>query len=118
MSEREARAAAEAWRGAHETQDLEALVERYAEDAVLIPTGVERSAARGKAAIRELVASWMLRPEPRRMEYTRLLVNGDEAAAEWRSTRIDPDGSEHHRWGSIFFQVKDGKIVYTRFYLA
>ncbi len=115
MSEQETRAAAEAYRREHETQNLDGLMEYYADDAVFVPSG-GRPAAEGKAAVRELIGSWMLRAEPRRMRYERLVVGGDEAGAEWRSTRINPDGSEQHRWGAVFFQLRNGKITYTRLY--
>lgn len=116
MSEQETRAAAEAYRREHETQNLDALMEYYAHDAVFVPSGAGRPPAEGKAAVREMIAGWMLRPEPRRMQYERLIVSGDEAAAEWRSTRINPDGSEQYRWGAVVFKLRDGQIVYTRLY--
>jgi ketosteroid isomerase-like protein len=114
MPEAETRAAAEAYRREHETQDLDALMEQYAEDAVFHTAGREPTV--GKDAIRTLLAGWMIRPEPRKMAYTRLVVNGDEAAAEWRSTRINPDGSEQYRYGAVAFEIRNGKIIYTRLY--
>ena len=72
---------------------------------------------RGPAEIRTAVQAFFESAGEVKVEITRVLVDGDQGAAEWTwtETRL-PSGSRHTAEDSIIFEVRDGKIVYWREY--
>jgi uncharacterized protein (TIGR02246 family) len=106
LVERQARA----W----EKADAEAVVADFAEDAVLISPG---GRSEGKAAIRDGVIASSQKIRDVQVEITRVLIDGDEGAVEWRwsETRLS-DGQRYSVEDAIIFVLRDDKIIYWREY--
>ena len=102
---RKPRETVQAWIGAFNRGDVEALAELYSEDAV--NHQVMRQPIEGRAAIRE-----MFEREFARADMTCIVENlfedGNWAILEWR----DPTGLR----GCGFFEVMDGRIHFQRGY--
>jgi len=108
-----------AWADAAVAGDIEALVQQYATDAVLMPPGAPR--AEGTEAIREAFTSWLQEAPPTSTTVTSDAITvtaaGDYAHAvgSWTMSGTGPDGSEYSDQGKFLAIWKsadgDWKIV-------
>ena len=103
-------AQARAW----EAGDLEAIMEGYAPDALLILPGNRIS---GVSAIRASFADYLAAYSVRRVTLTRVLVEGAHGALEWTWHEIrHADGQERTVDDAIIFTLRAGKITHWREY--
>jgi uncharacterized protein (TIGR02246 family) len=110
----EAKALVERQARAWEAADLDAIGADFAEDGVLISPG---GRWQGAAALRAAAEGFFAVAGDVRVVVTRVMVMGDEGAAEWTwsETRI-ATGTRHSAEDAVIFQMRDGKIVYWREY--
>lgn len=103
-------AVARAW----EDADLDAICADFAEDGVFISPGGRWV---GPAAIREAATSFYRVARDVKVVVTRVLVMGEQGAAEWTwsETRI-ASGERHTADDGVIFELRDGKIAYWREY--
>jgi uncharacterized protein (TIGR02246 family) len=101
---------ARAW----EEADLDAIPGDFAPDGWLISPG---GRWQGPAAIREAAERFFWFAKDVRVEITRVLIDGDEGAAEWTwsETRLET-GQRHTAEDAIIFELRDGQIIYWREY--
>jgi uncharacterized protein (TIGR02246 family) len=101
---------ARAW----ENADLDAIPTDFAEDGVFVSPG---GRWQGKTAIRAAAEGFFATTRDVHVDITRVLVMGDQGAAEWTwsETRI-ATGTRHSADDAIVFELRDGKISYWREY--
>ncbi|MDQ3250156.1 MAG: nuclear transport factor 2 family protein [Chloroflexota bacterium] len=106
LVERQARA----W----EAADVEAAVADFAPDAHFISPG---GRWQGPDAIRGAVEAFFGGAGEVKVQITRVLVDGEQGAAEWTWSEVRyADGQRHTAEDAIVFAVREGKIVYWREY--
>jgi uncharacterized protein (TIGR02246 family) len=101
---------ARAW----EDADLDAICADFADDGIFISPGGRWV---GCAAIRESAAGFYRGARDVKVMITRVLVMGEQGAAEWTwsETRI-LSGTRHTADDGVIFELRDGKVVYWREY--
>jgi uncharacterized protein (TIGR02246 family) len=110
----EARILVERQARAWEAADLDAIGVDFAEDGVLISPG---GRWQGAAALRAAAEGFFAVAQDVRVVVTRVMVMGDEGAAEWTwSETRRATGTRHSADDAVIFQVRDGKILYWREY--
>jgi uncharacterized protein (TIGR02246 family) len=106
LVERQARA----W----EAADLDAIPADFAEEGVFISPG---GRWQGPSAIREASAGFFAVAHQVRVRVTRVMVMGDQGAAEWRWTETRrATNTQHSADDAVIFELRDGKIIYWREY--
>lgn len=105
MVERQARA----W----EQADADAALADFAVDGVLISPG---GRWQGHDAIRAAMRSFFEGVSGVEVIVTRVLLDGDQGAAEWTWTETHQDGSRHVADDAIIFALLNEKIIYWREY--
>lgn len=103
----------ETYRAEHETWNLERL-EKLFTDNPTIWRGQDEHA--GKEAVKKLIAGWAARAHHTVMQHGRLIVRGNFAAVEWRTTGTAADGSPVDMEGANVYELEDGKIKYLAIY--
>jgi uncharacterized protein (TIGR02246 family) len=102
---------ANAW----EQADIEAIVADFAPDGLFISPG---GRWKGHEAIREAAASFFASVMDIECKVTRVLLDGDQGAAEWTwSETSRKTGKRHTTEDAIIFALRDDKIVYWREYI-
>jgi uncharacterized protein (TIGR02246 family) len=109
MNSEEARALVErqarAWKGA----DPAAIIGNFAPDGALISP---RGRWRGHDALRRAAESVFAAVTDVRVVVTRVLLEGDQGAAEWTWSETNrADGSRHTVEDAIIFELRDDKLV-------
>lgn len=101
---------AQAW----EMGDLDAITAPFAPDGVLISPG---GSWQGHLAIRKAAEEFFQSVGDVHIEVTRVLIDGDQGAAEWTwsETRL-ADGSHYTAEDAIIFALREGQIIYWREY--
>lgn len=114
MTLEEATALVHATARAWEAADLDAICADFADDGWFISPG---GRWQGPAAIREAAAGFFRGARDVKVVVTRVLVMGEQGAAEWTwsETRI-ASGTRHTADDGVIFALRDGKIIYWREY--
>lgn len=106
--------AIEIYRAEHTTWDLERLRSVFADDPVIWRGG---QAYMGKEAVDKLLVEWATRPRRGMlMEHGRVLVQGNLAAVEWRTTGEEVDGTPINMAGANVYELENGRIKYLHIY--
>ncbi len=104
-------------------QDAEGVVGFYRDDAVLVDASGQE--LHGREAVRAWVRTWMTALPDLHFDVARILVDGDDVAAEWRASGthggelmgISPTGRTTTGVGATCLTVDgDGRIVNERTY--
>ena len=113
MNSEEARALVERQARAWERADLAAIMADFAPDGSLISPG---GRWQGYDALRGAAES-VFEAVTVQVVVTRVLLEGDQGAAEWTWTETSrADGSRHTLEDGIIFELRDDKIIYWREY--
>jgi uncharacterized protein (TIGR02246 family) len=114
MNIQAARALVERQARAWEQADLAAIVADFAPDGVLISPG---GRWQGHDALRRAAEAFFAAAADVQVVITRVLLDGDEGAAEWTwSETSRADGQRHTVEDAIIFELRDDRIVYWREY--
>jgi uncharacterized protein (TIGR02246 family) len=114
MNSEQARALVERQARAWERADLAAIVADFAPDGVLISPG---GRWQGYDALRQSAESFFAAATDVQVVVTRVLLDGDQGAAEWTwSETSRADGRRHTVEDAIIFALRDDQIVYWREY--
>jgi uncharacterized protein (TIGR02246 family) len=101
---------ARAW----EDADLDAISADFAEDGIFISPG---GRWQGPAQIRQAAEAFYREACDVKVDVTRVLVMGDQGAAEWTwSETRKRDGSRHAADDGVIFELREGRIIYWREY--
>ena len=101
---------AHAW----EQADADAALADFASDGVLISPG---GRWHGHIAIRNAMQEFFEKVTSVDVKVTRVLIAGDQGAAEWTWSEIrQADGSRHTAEDAIIFELQNNKIIYWREY--
>ena len=115
MNSEEARALVERQAHAWKRADPAAIIADFAPDGALISP---RGRWRGHDAVRRAAESVFAAVTDVQVVVTRVLVEGDQGAAEWTwSDTNRADGSRHTVEDAIIFELRDDKLVSWREYL-
>jgi uncharacterized protein (TIGR02246 family) len=114
MNSEQARALVERQARAWERADLAAIVADFAPDGVLISPG---GRWQGYDSLRRGAESFFAAATDVQVVVTRVLLDGDQGAAEWTwSETSRADGRRHTVEDAIIFALRDDQIVYWREY--
>lgn len=95
--------------------DLDAIVGDFAPDALFISPG---GRWQGEAAIRAAAAAFFAEVSEVSIEVTRVLVDGEMGAVEWRWSETGrADGRRRSADDCIIVGLVEGKIIYWREYI-
>lgn len=95
-------------------QDLEKYIDFFTEDAVYSESGME--VLKGKRAIRNFHAVAFSRKTTRKSELLNVLVNGNQAAVEWRLRGKTVRNRDVDYCGVYVLDLKNGKVKSLRLY--
>lgn len=102
---------ARAW----EEQDVTAIANDFAEDAIFIAAGFRFE---GKQRIQQAARDYFNQFHDTSVEIKRIIIGGNEGAVEWNwRDRNRQSGQEGFAEDAIIFEIEDGKIVYWREYI-
>ena len=114
MNSEEARALVERQAHAWKRSDAAAIIADFAADGALISP---RGRWRGHDAVRRAAESVFAAVTDVQVVVTRVLVEGDQGAAEWTwSETKRADGSRHTVQDAIIFELRDDKLISWREY--
>ena len=115
MNHEEARALVERQAHAWTQGDTAAMIADFAPDGALISP---RGHWRGHDALRRAAESVFAAVTDVQVVVTRVLLEGDQGAAEWTWSETNrADGSRHTVEDAIIFELRDDKLVSWREYL-
>ncbi|MEL6578918.1 MAG: nuclear transport factor 2 family protein [Cyanobacteria bacterium J06621_12] len=102
---------AQAW----EKQDVKAIADDFAEDAVFIAAGFKFL---GKQKIEQAARDYFEQFHQTTVEIKNIIIEGDKGAVEWewRDHRRN-NGQEGFAEDAIVFKLREGKIIYWREYI-
>ena len=102
---------ARAW----EEQNVMAIADDFAEDAIFIAAGFRFE---GKQRIQQAARDYFNQFHNTSVEIERIIIDGNEGAVQWDwSDRNRQSGQEGFAEDAIIFELEDGKIVYWREYI-
>ena len=102
---------AQAW----EEQDVMAITNDFAEDAIFIAAGFRFE---GKQRIQQAAKDYFNQFHDTSVEIERIIIDGDRGAVQWDwSDRNRQSGQEGFAEDAIIFELENGKIVYWREYI-
>ena len=102
---------ARAW----EEQNVMAIADDFAEDAIFIAAGFRFE---GKQRIQQAARDYFNQFHNTSVEIERIIIDGNEGAVQWDwSDRNRQSGQEGFAEDAIIFELENGKIVYWREYI-
>jgi uncharacterized protein (TIGR02246 family) len=114
MNLEQAQALVERQARAWEQADTEAAVADFAPDGVFISPG---GRWQGHDEIRAAMQGFYEHATDVSVKITRVLINGNQGAAEWVWSEIRyAGGSRHTAEDAVIFELRNGKIIYWREY--
>ena len=106
--------AVEIYRVEHTTWNLERLRAVFADEPTVWRGG---QAYVGKAEVDKLLVEWATKPRKNmEMQHGRVVLRGDIAAVEWRTTGTQADGTPIDMVGANVYEMENGRIKYLHIY--
>ncbi len=116
MSQQLAQQFIDALHALEESNDLETLVAQYAPDAEVTNVNLPEP-MRGTEGVRKFWSDYRSLFSEIRSDFSRVIVQGDEAALEWTGRGTFAASGEQFEYGGVsMLSFKDGKVVSHRGY--